>query len=1051
VTVSNPGPGGGTSSAQTFTVNNPTPTVVSLSPANTLVGSGDFLLTVTGTNFISSSVINFGGVAQTTALLDSTHVSATIPGSAIATTGDKLVTVSNPVPGGGASSAVNFTVNNPAPTISTLSSTSAVAGDPAFTLTANGSNFVAGAVVKFNGGDRTTNFVSGTQVTAQITTADMATAGTFTVVVVNPAPGGGASSNVTFTVNNPAPTLSSLSQTTATLGDAAITLIVNGNNFVNGSAVRFKGSNRTTAFISLTQLTADLTAADLATAGSFPVTVVNSAPGGGTSNALNLTVNNPTPVVNALSPASAIAGEGAFTLTISGTNVVDGAVVRVNGSDRTTSFINATQLTAQITAADIASAGTLAITVFNPEPGGGSSLALDFTVNNPLPVLSTLSPASAIAGDPVFTLTVNGTNFVNGSVIKWNAADRTTTFVNASHLTTQISAADIQSEGTATITVSNPAPGGGLSTEAIFSIVKSHGVPSISTLSPLSAIAGGATFTLTVNGSNFITGSTVRINGNDRGTSFVNDTQVTTQITATDIQSAGSFHITVFNPAPGGGLSNIVDFSILQPNPVPSVTTLAPAGATTGGTAFILTVNGSNFIDGSEVQWNGSARITSFISSTQVTSQITAADIQAVGTYQVSVVNPAPVGGESNKVNFVVANLPDPAKFEFSAANYQMPEAQNSVAITVVRTGNMAAAVTVDFATDDSGAFIPCGLPTGGADQRCDYGTTGGTLTFAPGEASKSFTLLNTDDAYVEGPETLTLTLTNPAVSDSGGAATSSDGAILGTLSQATLMILDNDTAPPTANPIDDARYFVNQQYLDFLSRLPDQGGIDYWTDQIAQCGTDAACIHNRRIGVSGAFFVEPEFQQTGSVVYRMYRASYGTLPGIPIRANLNYAQFMRDRSQLVGGLQLPANTVNFANLFVARPGFKAAYPDSMTESDFVNKLFDTAALMNNPAERQLRIDSLANLSKTRAQVLLDVIEIQEFKEREYNPSFVSMEYFGYLRRDPDEDGYAFWLNVLNNRELNNYRGMICSFITSIEYQQRFNSVVTRSNADCGQ
>jgi hypothetical protein len=162
----------------------------------------------------------------------------------------------------------------------------------------------------------------------------------------------------------------------------------------------------------------------------------------------------------------------------------------------------------------------------------------------------------------------------------------------------------------------------------------------------------------------------------------------------------------------------------------------------------------------------------------------------------------------------------------------------------------------------------------------------------------------------------------------------------------------------------------------------------------------------------------------------------------------------MPDRSQLIGGLQLPASTLDFANLFVARPAFKAAYPDSLTPSEFVNQLFTTAGLMNNSPERQQQINTLANalltLSETRAQVLLDVIEIQEFKEREYNPSFVSMEYFGYLRRDPEEDGYAFWLNVLNNREPNNYRGMICSFITSIEYQQRFSSVATRSNADCG-
>jgi hypothetical protein len=81
--------------------------------------------------------------------------------------------------------------------------------------------------------------------------------------------------------------------------------------------------------------------------------------------------------------------------------------------------------------------------------------------------------------------------------------------------------------------------------------------------------------------------------------------------------------------------------------------------------------------------------------------------------------------------------------------------------------------------------------------------------------------------------------------------------------------------------------------------------------------------------------------------------------------------------------------------------------------------------------------------------VLVNLIEIQQFKDREYAPAFVLMQYFGYLRRDPDQGGYDFWLNVLNNREPNNYRGMVCSFITSAEYQNRFSSVVTHSNAEC--
>jgi hypothetical protein len=254
-------------------------------------------------------------------------------------------------------------------------------------------------------------------------------------------------------------------------------------------------------------------------------------------------------------------------------------------------------------------------------------------------------------------------------------------------------------------------------------------------------------------------------------------------------------------------------------------------------------------------------------------------------------------------------------------------------------------------------------------------------------------------------------------------------------------VISDNDSTVPTTNPIDEAEYFVRQHYLDFLNREPDAGGLGYWSSQISACGNDEQCIRSKRIDVSGAFFVELEFQQTGSVVYRLHKAAYGQRP--------TYTQFMPDRSQLVAGPQLLATTQTFASRFVLRPEFKAAYPDNMSNSDFVQKLFDSAELMNND-DRQQALNAL-NAGRSRAEVLLDLIEIEEFKEREYNPSFVLMQYFGYLRRDPDQGGYDFWLNVLNNQEPDNYRGMICAFLTSQEYQHRFSSIVTRSNSQCGQ
>ncbi|HLE63479.1 MAG TPA: DUF4214 domain-containing protein, partial [Pyrinomonadaceae bacterium] len=276
-------------------------------------------------------------------------------------------------------------------------------------------------------------------------------------------------------------------------------------------------------------------------------------------------------------------------------------------------------------------------------------------------------------------------------------------------------------------------------------------------------------------------------------------------------------------------------------------------------------------------------------------------------------------------------------------------------------------------------------------------------------------------------------------------------GASLGSPSTAVLTITDNDSTAPSSSPLEDARFFVRQHYLDFLNREPDQGGWDYWTDQITSCGSNSLCIHQRRIGVSAAFFVEFEFQETGYVVYRMYRAAYGVMPSAMSRANVLYSQFIVDRAQLVGGPGLPQSTINFTNNFVERMEFKQAYPDTLTNAQFVNRLFDTAQLVPYTTERQQLIDAMNANQKTRSQVLLAVIEIQEFKMREYNPAFVLMQYFGYLRRDPDQGGYDYWLDILNNREPNNFRAMVCAFITSAEYQRRASPVVSRSNSDCAQ
>jgi hypothetical protein len=362
-----------------------------------------------------------------------------------------------------------------------------------------------------------------------------------------------------------------------------------------------------------------------------------------------------------------------------------------------------------------------------------------------------------------------------------------------------------------------------------------------------------------------------------------------------------------------------------------------------------------------------------------------------------------------------------PSTLQFSQSSFSVQEDLTAATIIVTRTGDASGPASVDYATADN---------TG--NQKGDYEIAAGTITFAPGETTRSFLVLINEDSYVEGTEQVNLLLANPA------------GASLGSQTTAVLNINDDAVEKP-ANPNDKAGNFVYQQYHDFLNREPDTGGLAYWTSQITQCGNDQNCISTQRKNVSAAFYIELEFQETGYFVYRIQKASFGAPP--------DYLHFMADRRRVDGANLEPAKQA-FASGWVERAAFKAAYPDSFTADQFVNKLFDTAGLSGHAAERAQEIQGLLSGTRTRAEVLRDIIETQEFKTREYNPAFVLMQYFGYLRRDADSTGYQFWLNIINNQLPNDqsgYHAMVCAFITSDEYQDRFGAIHIHANSECGQ
>jgi len=239
-------------------------------------------------------------------------------------------------------------------------------------------------------------------------------------------------------------------------------------------------------------------------------------------------------------------------------------------------------------------------------------------------------------------------------------------------------------------------------------------------------------------------------------------------------------------------------------------------------------------------------------------------------------------------------------------------------------------------------------------------------------------------------------------------------------------------------NVIDTADYFVRQHYVDFLGREPDESGFNFWSNQILDCGGDTGCIERRRINVSAAYFLSIEFQQTGGLVDGLYRASYARRP--------LYAEFLPDAAVVAHDIvvgqgdwarQLEANKQAFVEAWVQRPAFRAVY-DGLGNDAFVDTLIAHAGAGFN-GDRDALVAGLANGTQTRAAVLRMVVENEGFTRAKSNQMFVMMEYFGYLRRDPDEIGYDFWLNKLNQFNGNFEQAeMVKAFIVSGEYRDRF-------------
>ena len=552
--------------------------------------------------------------------------------------------------GGGSSSPTPTSLS-----ITAVSPTHVSAGSSDVTLDVNGTGFSSGTVVSVNSITETTTFVSSTEVRATVPATQLKVGAVLTVAVTD-------GSNVvkadpaaiSLSVDNPAPVITAVSPMALSAGSDATTLIVTGTGFVNGSTVQINGTTHTSAYVSATEVDVPLSATELASSGSLSMTVTNAQPGGGTSPAAAVAVNNPVPSIASLSPTNIDVGSADTAVTVTGTGFLPLTTLQINGSAHSVAYKTSKQMVVTLTAAELASAANDNLVLANAAPGGGSSSAATLTVSYPAPVITSLSPASVTVGSAATTVTITGTGFLSTSTVQALGTTRSAaSYVSGTQMTVPLSAADLASSGTYPIGVTNPAGYGGASKTATFTVQAK--TPVLSTVTPTTVAINSGSYAIVAAGSNFSIASKLLWNG----------TQLTTTYTSTYVYNngvytyiymlvgvvpqellttPGSASVTVSTPT-AASVSNALTISITNP-PAPSITSISPNAVPVKADANI-SVSGSGFAKSSVVSYNGTPLTTTFNNNASLSVTVPARMLAIAGNGSITVSTPAPGGGTS--------------------------------------------------------------------------------------------------------------------------------------------------------------------------------------------------------------------------------------------------------------------------------------------------------------------------------------------------------------------------------------------------------------------
>jgi hypothetical protein len=534
------------------------------------------------------------------------------------------------------------------PTVTSATPSSRAQGTSNQNVTITGTGFAPGALASFSGTGITVNsttFVSSTQLTANITVASNAATGARNITVTNTDLQSGSCSGC-FTVNTP-PTVTSTSPSSRGRGATSQNVTITGTGFASGASSAFSASGitvNTTTFVSGTQLTANVTISAGATLGAGNVTVTNTD--GGSAVCTGCFTVNAAPTVSSASPSSRGQGASSQDVTVNGTGFVSGASLAAafSGSGITvnsTTFVSATQVTANITITAGATTGLRNITVTNGDAGTGSCSNC-FTVDAK-PTVTSTSPTSRGRNASNQNITVNGTGFVSGATASFAASGVTvnsTTFVSATQLTANITVSPTATTGAGNVLVTNPDAGVGTCSNC-FTV---NAAPTVTSTSPSSRGQGASSQNVTVNGTGFVTGTGLAATFSGTGitvnsTTFVSSTQVTANITIAAGATVSARDVTVTNPDAG----NATCSGCFTVNAAPTVTSTSPSSRGRGATSQSVTVNGTGFTSGAAATFSGTGitvNSTTFVSATQVTANITVASNATLSSRDVTITNP---------------------------------------------------------------------------------------------------------------------------------------------------------------------------------------------------------------------------------------------------------------------------------------------------------------------------------------------------------------------------------------------------------------------------